>query len=236
MRKLALWFLILFLPCAALAGEYTRTFPIDTDNQLIYREDASGFMRLASYWIRSGSKADTGQSYTILPQVILGGYPWQFDRSRPALWCSHPLQGEAGLMTQLELRQLPLTFDELISQADSSGWAVVQSESWFLTRTLYAGPSSTAAMLGEYFPAASARILEDRGEWLHVSIWGREGWMQRGSLAFGLDMLDVFLRTGDEISLFTHEPGPFTPAWRTTLPSCSSSPATSCLTRCASSA
>lgn len=207
MKKLMLWLLILMFPWAACADQ-SIPFPEGSGNQLIFLEDATGALRLESCWIQEGDPKAREQSYSILPHVILGGEPFYIDGSRPAYWCSHPLQGDAGLLDQLHLEDVPLSFDQIVAQADSSGWAVVSSERWFLTRSLYSEPVAGAAILGEYFPAAPARILADEGDWLRVSIWGREGWMQRQCLAFGQAMLDVAFTVIDEIRLYSDRPIP----------------------------
>lgn len=109
--------------------------------------------------------------------VTYGAAPWSAD------------------ITQLDLRTLPCTIAEAVSQMDTSCYAFVNNPNPADRLHLRAKPEKGAASLGKCYNRTPVYVLEERGDWAHVRI-GREGtgltgWMMKKYLAYGGDREDV---------------------------------------------
>jgi len=109
--------------------------------------------------------------------VIYGDMPWSAD------------------ITKLDLRALPRTIAEAVSQMDTSHYAFVNNPDPADRLHLRAKPEKGAASLGKFYNRTPVYVLEERGDWAHVRI-GREdrglnGWMMKKFLACGGDREDV---------------------------------------------
>ncbi len=91
----------------------------------------------------------------------------------------------------VDWEKLPRTVEEAISMLDTTGWARVLSDDPDKRLHLHAAPKKDAKSLGMYYSDTAVRVLEEQGEWAHVSVYGIEGWMMKAFLAFGLDMPSV---------------------------------------------
>ncbi len=109
--------------------------------------------------------------------VIYGDMPWSAD------------------ITQLDLRALPRTVAEAVSQMDTSHYAFVNNPDPADRLHLRAKPEKGAASMGKCYNRTPVYVLEERGGWARVRI-GREGtgltgWMMKKYLAYGGDREDV---------------------------------------------
>ena len=87
--------------------------------------------------------------------------------------------------------ELPQTYAQAVSMLDTTGWARVVSDDPQKRLHLRAAPDKDAKSLGKYYSGTAVRVLEDQGEWAHVSVYGIEGYMMKEFLAFGADMPGV---------------------------------------------
>ncbi len=87
--------------------------------------------------------------------------------------------------------RLPNTFEEAVSMMDTSGWARVVSDDPQKRLHLRVAPNKDAKSLGKYYSGTAVQVLDDQGEWAHVSVYGIEGYMMKEFLAFGEEMLRV---------------------------------------------
>lgn len=109
--------------------------------------------------------------------VVYGDMPWSADIMR------------------LDLRALPRSFDEAVSQLDTSRYAFVNNPDPADRLHLRVRPEKGAQSLGKFYNRTPVRVLEERGGWARVQI-GREGagltgWMMKKYLAYGGDREDV---------------------------------------------
>lgn len=94
-------------------------------------------------------------------------------------------------ITAIDWRSLPHTYEEACEALDVSGWAVVNNPNPEDRLHLRVKAERGAKSLGKYYNGTPARVLETRGAWAHVSIFGVEGWMMKNYLAFGEEMRAV---------------------------------------------
>lgn len=80
---------------------------------------------------------------------------------------------------------LPHSLEEALSRMDSSQWAVVRNPNPADRLHLRVRPDRGAASLGKYYNGTPVRILEQKGDWVRVDIFGVTGFMMKSYLAFG---------------------------------------------------
>lgn len=97
---------------------------------------------------------------------------------------------EADLRT-LDWKKLPRTFAQAVSMLETTGWARVTSDDPERRLHLRVSPTQDAKSLGKYYSGTPVRVLEEKGEWARVNVYGTEGWMMKEFLALGKDMPDV---------------------------------------------
>lgn len=116
------------------------------------------------------------------PIFIVGKHPW-------------------GDITSIDWSILPSTAKDVWAMVDSTGWAMVNLSCFDNPLILHDAPSQDGRYLGEYRSGTPVRVLEHKGDWTKVDIFGVEGWMETASLAFGSDMaaVDPLLRYVDEL-------------------------------------
>jgi hypothetical protein len=91
----------------------------------------------------------------------------------------------------IDWKKLPRTFDEAVSMLDTTGWARVTSDDPDKRLHLRDTPKKDAKSLGKYYSGTAVHVLEEQGEWVHVNVYGIEGWMMKAFLTFGADMPNV---------------------------------------------
>ena len=94
-------------------------------------------------------------------------------------------------ITVMDWNSLPRSLEEALDVMDTSGWAVVNNPNPKDRLHLRVKPDRGAASLGKYYNGTPARILEKKGDWARVDIFGATGWMMAKYLAFGDDGYSV---------------------------------------------
>lgn len=94
-------------------------------------------------------------------------------------------------ITVMDWNSLPRSLEEALSIMDSSGWAVVNNPDPADRLHLRLSPERGAKSLGKYYNGTPARILETKGDWARVDLFGVSGWMMKKYLAFGTDGYQV---------------------------------------------
>jgi len=87
--------------------------------------------------------------------------------------------------------KLPNTFEEAVSMLDTTDWARVVSDDPQKRLHLRVAPNKEAKSLGKYYSGTAVQVLDDLGEWAHVSVYGIEGYVMKEFLAFGEEMYNV---------------------------------------------
>ena len=90
-----------------------------------------------------------------------------------------------GDIAVIDWSSLPHSFEEALALLDTSDWAVVNNPNPADRLHLRTGPERAARSLGKYYNGTPVRILETRGSWAHVDVFGVTGWMMKEDLAFG---------------------------------------------------
>lgn len=90
-----------------------------------------------------------------------------------------------GDITIIDWNSLPHSLEEALSLLDTSDWAVVNNPNPDDRLHLRAKPERNAESFGKYYNGTPVRILEKRGAWVHVDVFGVQGWMMQKYLAFG---------------------------------------------------
>lgn len=88
-------------------------------------------------------------------------------------------------ITVIDWNSLPHSLEEALAIMDTSGWAVVHNPDPADRLHLRANPDRGAKSLGKYYNGTPLRILESKGDWVRVDIFGVSGWMMKQYLAFG---------------------------------------------------
>ena len=95
-------------------------------------------------------------------------------------------------ITRIDWSTLPRTLEEAVSRLDRSDWATVSNPNPADRLHLRAEPSRDAASLGKYYNGTPVQVLEQKGDWTKVTIFGcAEGWMMTKYLTFGSAMDEV---------------------------------------------
>lgn len=105
---------------------------------------------------------------------------------------------------------LPATAEEAKALLDQSDWAVVNNPNPEDRLHLRMEPNRSAKSLGKYYNGTPVHILQEKGDWVKVDIFGVQGWMMKKYLAFGSDqnrveniMPTMFIKEGtEEASLY----------------------------------
>jgi len=88
-------------------------------------------------------------------------------------------------ITVIDWQSLPHAFTEAAETLDSSRWAIVNNPNPQDRLHLRVSADKDARSLGKYYNGTPARVLEEKKDWVRVSIFGVEGWMMKQYLAFG---------------------------------------------------
>lgn len=88
-------------------------------------------------------------------------------------------------ITVMDWSSLPHSLEEALDGMDSSRWAVVNNPNSADRLHLRLSPDRGAKSLGKYYNGTPVRILETKGEWVRVDIFGVSGWMMKKYLAIG---------------------------------------------------
>ena len=94
-------------------------------------------------------------------------------------------------LTAIDWSTLPRSFEEAAARIDNSGWAMVNNPNPEDRLHLRVKPDRDAPSQGKYYNGTFVRVLERKGDWTKVDIFGVEGWMMTQYLAFGDDMQKV---------------------------------------------
>ena len=87
--------------------------------------------------------------------------------------------------------KLPNTFEEAVSMLDTTDWARVVSDDPQKRLHLRVAPNKEAKSLGKYYSGTAVQVLDEQGEWAHVSVYGIEGYVMKEFLVFVEEMLRV---------------------------------------------
>lgn len=82
---------------------------------------------------------------------------------------------------------LPATVEEAKALLDQSDWAVVNNPNPEDRLHLRMEPNRSAKSLGKYYNGTPVHILQEKGDWVKVDVFGVQGWMMKKYLAFGND-------------------------------------------------
>lgn len=88
-------------------------------------------------------------------------------------------------ITVMDWNRLPRYLEEALAGMDTSGWAVVNNPNPADRLHLRMKPERSAQSLGKYYNGTPVQILETKGDWVHVDVFGVAGWMMKEYLAFG---------------------------------------------------
>lgn len=110
-----------------------------------------------------------GYFYYTSDTMLIGDHPWKD-------------------ITAIDWTKLPNTFDDARAAIDNSGWAVVNNPNPADRLHLREKPDRSAASKGKYYNGTPVRVLEKKGDWTRVDVYGIEGWMMTSYLAFGNQM------------------------------------------------
>ncbi|MBQ7867062.1 MAG: SH3 domain-containing protein [Clostridia bacterium] len=94
-------------------------------------------------------------------------------------------------ITLIDWNSLPHSFEEAVAALDASDWAVVSNPNPEDRLHLRVKPDRGAKSLGKYYNGTPVRILEEKGIWARVNLFGVEGWMMTKYLAAGSKMQSV---------------------------------------------
>lgn len=94
-------------------------------------------------------------------------------------------------LTTIDWTTLPHTLDEARAAIDTSGWAMVNNPNPEDRLHLRVKPERDSQSQGKYYNGTFVRVLERKGDWTKVNVFGVEGWMMTKYLAFGNDMEKV---------------------------------------------
>ncbi len=94
-------------------------------------------------------------------------------------------------ITKIDWASLPRTWQEALDALDTSHYAVVNNPDPADRLHLRALPDRSSKSLGKYYNGTPAKVLETKGDWVHVDVLGQTGWMLRRYLAFGEDVKQV---------------------------------------------
>lgn len=91
----------------------------------------------------------------------------------------------------IQLANIPSTFEEIKLQLDQSGWAKVNNPNPADRLHLREQPDRGSASLGKFYNGTPVQVLERKGAWARVQLAGLSGWMMADYLAIGVDMNQV---------------------------------------------
>ncbi len=91
----------------------------------------------------------------------------------------------------INLNNIPGTFEEMKQQLDQSGWAKVKNPNPDDRLHLREKPERGSASLGRFYNGTPVQVLERKGDWVRVQVAGLTGWMMADYLAFGAAMNKV---------------------------------------------
>lgn len=120
---------------------------------------------------------DDQRMFSLGKNWITGDAPNGFDNC----FGDHPW----GDITGIDWKSLPHSLDEALSRMDASDWAVVNNPNPADRLHLRVKAERDAQSLGKYYNGTPVRILQKKGAWVHVDVFGVTGWMMEEYLAFG---------------------------------------------------
>lgn len=97
-------------------------------------------------------------------------------------------------ITRIDWNALPTSLESAVQGMDQSSWAVVNNPNPTDRLHLRIAPQKNASSLGKYYNGTAVRVLDESDEWLHVDVYGVEGWMMKQYLARGEAMNAVIPR------------------------------------------
>lgn len=131
---------------------------------------------------------DDGQTWGV---SYIGGEDWFSVREHCLIdehWNRYYGVLPCSVLENADLTSLPMTLEEAIRQLDRSGIAVVNNPDPADRLHLREKPDRSAKSFGKYYNGTPVRLLDEKGEWVKVSIGSLEGWMMKKYLAFGEKM------------------------------------------------
>ncbi|MEG0767889.1 MAG: SH3 domain-containing protein, partial [Clostridia bacterium] len=93
-----------------------------------------------------------------------------------------------GDITRIDWNAMPMSLrlESAVQQMlDQSTWAVVNNPNPEDRLHLRTQPHKDAPSVGKYYNGTAVRVLGENGDWLHVRVYGVEGWMMKRYLARG---------------------------------------------------
>ena len=88
-------------------------------------------------------------------------------------------------ITLIDWSTLPHSLEDALMRLDTSDWAVVNNPNPADRLHLRVKADRGAKSLGKYYNGTPVRILEKKGDWVHVDVFGVTGWMMKEYLALG---------------------------------------------------
>ncbi len=87
-------------------------------------------------------------------------------------------------IVDIEWDTLPQTWEEAVDAVSGKGFAVVTNPDPADRLHLRTRPEKGAPSLGKYYSGTPVRVLEMRGDWAQVDVFGQSGWMMTKYLSF----------------------------------------------------
>ncbi|MEG0049955.1 MAG: SH3 domain-containing protein [Clostridia bacterium] len=106
-------------------------------------------------------------------------------------------------ITAMDWNTLPMSLESAVHMLDQSAWAVVSNPNPEDRLHLRTQPQKDAPSLGKYYNGTAVRVLGENGDWLHVSVYGAEGWMMKRYLARS-EAMNAVTSNGPTLSFVTY--------------------------------
>ncbi|MEG0494497.1 MAG: SH3 domain-containing protein, partial [Clostridia bacterium] len=106
-------------------------------------------------------------------------------------------------ITAMDWNTLPMSLESAVHMLDQSAWAVVNNPNPEDRLHLRTQPQKDAPSLGKYYNGTAVRVLGENGDWLHVSVYGAEGWMMKRYLARS-EAMNAVTSKGPTLSFVTY--------------------------------
>ncbi|MBR2942824.1 MAG: SH3 domain-containing protein, partial [Clostridia bacterium] len=138
------------------------------------------------------SSVQASDSFSIMYNGVEKGDEAAIRRNDSVVYGISPWNAD---VTQLDLLNLPRSYDEAVARLDPSAYALVNNPIPTDRLHLREKPSKSAKSFGKFYNRTPVCVLGMEGEWAHVRIGneadGMEGYMMKEFLAFGSEKENV---------------------------------------------
>lgn len=145
------------------------------EHALIYNGQEVSFQRFGNT-LDWGISAITGST----ENLFFGKYCLGSANNPETLYIgSHPWS-----TLQADWDTLPRRLRDAVDRVNSQGWAAVNNPNPKDTLYLREKANKDGAFIGQYYNGTPVRILQEKGDWVRVDIFGQTGWMMARYLDF----------------------------------------------------